>query len=132
VHHAASYRLLLSIIGFLIIVLGDFYHVLEIKEATEGISVCLGLHHGQGLFVVSTFTMNWASSDMHLLRFVIFQVVLVLHMLELLEIQVFLLELVISEILGGLLLRDSRRWSALLSVDVLRLYFEVFLVFRQI
>lgn len=105
--------------------------MLEIKEATEGIGMCLSLHHSKGLFVVSSFTMDWARPDMQLLVLDAFHVLLVLHVLEILEVLIFLFYVRWVLLRGSLLLG---RWAWALSlltsaVDVVGLDLEVLLLF---
>lgn len=105
--------------------------MLEIKEATEGICMSLGLHHGKCLFVVGSFSVHWARSDMHLLVLAIFHILLILHVLKVLEVLIFLLVVWIF-FRGSLLLRWWSWTLSLLtssSIDVVRLDFEVFLFF---
>ena len=128
VDHAPSYCLLLLIIRFFFLTLSNLDHVLEIQEATEGISVSLSLHHGKSLLVMGPFAVDWARSDMHLLILVFFHILLVLHMLVILEVLIFLFH--IWELLGGTLLLG--RWSRALglltsAVDVVGLDLEVLL-----
>ena len=100
--------------------------MLEVKEATECISVSLGLHYSQGLLVMSALTMHWASSDMDLLVLAVFKVLLVLHVLEVLKV----LHLLLIVLLLGTLLLGS--WTLILlasPVDVVRLDLEILLLF---
>ena len=105
--------------------------MLEIKEATKGISVCLSLHHSKGLFVVRSFTMDWARSDMQLLILNALHILLVLHVLEILEVLIFLLY-VCWVLLRGSLLLGRWTWALSLlpsSVDVVGLNLEVLFLF---
>lgn len=125
-NHAACDCLLLLIVCLLIRALRNFNHVLEVKEATECISVSLGLHNGQGLLVMSALTMHWASSNMDLLILAAFYVLLVLHVLEVLKV----LHLLLIVLLLGTLLLGS--WTLILlasPVDVVRLDLEILLLF---
>jgi hypothetical protein len=123
VHHAPSNSLLLGVVGLFFIRFCNFYHVLKVEEATEGICMCLSLHHGQGLFVMSSLSVDRTRSDMYLLRFVIFHVMLILHVLVLLEVFVVFVVKVLW------LLRWGRRRPCLLtSIKVVRLNLEVFLL----
>ena len=128
--HASRDSLLLLVIWLFFLTLGDLDHVLEIKEATKGIGMCLSLHHSKSLFVVSALTMNRARSDMHLLVFIVFHILLVLHMLIILEVLVLLFH--VSELLRRALLLGRWTWALSLlssSVDVVRFDLEIFLLF---
>lgn len=123
--HAASNRLLLLVVRLLLLTLGDLHHVLEIQEATKGISMRLSLHHGQSLLVVSSFTMYRASSDMDLLILAVFKVLLVLHMLEVLKVLIFLLIVLLR---SRLLLGSWARVLLACSINVVRFDLEVLLL----
>jgi hypothetical protein len=99
--------------------------VLEIQEATEGVSVCLSLHHGESLLVVRALSVNRATLDMHLLIFAAFHVLLILHMLEMLEVLIILLFILLFWLLswtGALSLHSTS------TIDIVRLDLEVFLL----
>ena len=54
----------------------------------------LCLHYRHGFLVVGSFAMNWATADQHLLSLVTFEaieVLLVMHLLELMETEMLLL-----------------------------------------
>ena len=54
----------------------------------------LRLHHSHGFLVVGSFAMHWATADQHLLSLVTFEaieVLLVVHLLELMEAEMLLL-----------------------------------------
>ena len=107
--------------------------MLEIKEATEGISVCLSLHHSKGLFVVCSFTMDWARPDMQLLILNALHILLVLHVLEILEVLIFLFY-VCWVLLRGTLLLGRWTWALGLlpsTIDVVGLNLEVLLLFAS-
>lgn len=107
--------------------------MLEIKEATKGISMCLSLHHSKSLFVVGSFTMNWARPDMQLLVLDALHVLLVLHVLEILEVLIFLFY-VCWVLLRGSLLLGRWPWALGLltsAVDVVGLDLEVLLLFAS-
>jgi len=107
----------------------------------------LSLHDIHGFFKVSSFPVDWAATDHHLLSLMTLaalEVLLVMHLLELLETEMLLLHHLIHlrRIVFGRLARwfialrarllwrrlDRKLWNWLLPINILRLDFKVFLL----
>lgn len=146
-NHASCNLHLLLIVCFLFGTLGSFSHLLKVQEAAKGICVSLCLHHSQGFFVMRSLTVNRALSYRHLLSLMIFEafhILLILKMLELLEGMMLVMHylhnlrfLVFSFMIGTLvdLWIHLSSWTLevmlldwLLSINVMRLDFKVFLI----
>jgi len=85
VDHAACDSRLLLVVCLLLMGLGRLGHMLEVHKAAECVSVCLCLHHLQGLLVVMSFTMDRTGPDHHLC-------LVELGLLEVLHVQALLLD----------------------------------------